>query len=126
MKIHGIAYSIIGLFVAVTSFYLFKGNQQFLFYIVGGALLSFGIVKMLIDRVREPKYEDSSKPKNQGQKHQPQAIYKPTQQMFERQAGQQNSNRVPPANQQVRYCPQCGTMVSVQQNFCHSCGAQLR
>ncbi len=120
MRIHGLVYIIIGIFVAVTSFYLFKANQQFMFYVVGGALISFGIVKILIDKVREPKYEEQPKQAQQQPQRQHQQRYKPTQEMF---ASRQPSNQ---STRESRYCYQCGSQIHVGQNFCHNCGVRLR
>lgn len=98
---------IVGIFVAATSFYVFKENQQLMFYIVGGALITFGFLKLLIDKVREPKYEQ---PKQE----------------------QENSSKARAHRQgnldtnQHKYCWRCRMLVFRNQNFCHNCGSQLR
>ena len=106
MRIHGIVYVLLGAFISGTSFFLFKGNQQLMFYIVAGALVSFGVVKLIIDRVREPKYEQMPRQKQEISKRQQETPYQP--------------------NQQYRYCHNCGTIINYSQNFCHKCGARVR
>ena len=101
MRINGLVYVLVGAFIAGASFYVFKGTQQLMFYIVAGALVSFGIVKVIIDRVREPKYE----------------------QMPKQTARQQQSYA---SSEQYRYCHNCGTVIHYNQNFCHKCGARVR
>ncbi len=99
MRINGLVYVLVGAFIAGASFYVFKGTQQLMFYIVAGALVSFGIVKLIIDRVREPRYEQM-----------------PRQTSVRQQAGYE----------QYRYCHSCGTIIHYNQNFCHKCGARVR
>jgi len=102
MRIHGLIYILLGAFIAGTSLYLFNGNQQLMFYIVAGALVSFGVVKLIIDRVREPKYEEMPK----------------------QTARQQTSQGASYGH--YRYCHNCGTLIANTQNFCHKCGARVK
>ncbi|MBI2545691.1 hypothetical protein HYV81_00760 [Candidatus Woesearchaeota archaeon] len=107
MRINGLVYAIVGIFVAATSFFVFKGNQQLLFYIVGGAFITFGLLKLLIDKVREPKYEQQEPEKRFKAKQEPQG-------------------RLAIGSNQHKYCWRCRALVNRAQNFCHNCGAQLR
>ncbi len=106
MRISGIAYIILGSFIAGTSFYIFKGKQLLMFYIISGALISFGILKLMIDKVREPKYEKMPR--------QP------------RQTFNQRGQPTYTSNQQYRYCHSCSALINYNQNFCHKCGVRVR
>ncbi|MFP4423652.1 MAG: hypothetical protein ACLFP2_00310 [Candidatus Woesearchaeota archaeon] len=99
-SIHGIVYVMVGAAVSIVSYYLDKEKLIF-FIIVGGILLLFGILKLLVMLVRK-----KSKP----QQHNP----------YHGQYAQQVQ-----MNGAHRFCPRCRRTIHATFNFCPYCGLKI-
>lgn len=106
VKIHGLAYIIIGAVVAFFSYKLDPQKMQ-LFMYLAILFVIIGIGKLLIDASKKPK----KKPVRTHQVH---------------RQPQQQPMQNPHARQQVaHFCHFCGTGVHNFQNFCHNCGQRI-
>ena len=106
MKIHGIAYLIIGAILSFVSKYIdTKRNSASLtlFFYIGLAFITIGIFKLLVSFILREKI-----PKPEKQTIQTVLANKPQQ----------------PA--QIKTCPYCHSTVNPANNFCYNCGARLR
>ena len=96
VRIHGIAYIVIGIVIAAFSYSIEKLE---IFLWAGIAFVVFGFLKLFIDSAMKPKR------KAVAHKH------------------ISSNNPLPPVN---RLCSRCGTNIHNMQNFCHNCGIKLK
>ena len=100
MKIHGIAYIIIGILVTSVSYFVDK-DKLVLFMVVGGVMVAIGASKVVFGIVFGPKKERGIK------------RYAP--------AHTKNFNK---AN--AGFCSYCGGQINPNAMYCQFCGARIR
>ena len=94
-KIPGIVFLIVGIGVAVSSL-IIKAKQLFIFSIVGGIMVVYGVIQMLAKKKTEPpvKYVQPPPTNHYSQGH-------------------------------IKYCPKCGITSSSDDFYCARCGTPL-
>lgn len=116
MKISGAIFIIIGLAVAVTSYFLNQidnKNRFILFMVIGIGLFVYGVGKLIFRKKENVEMHENHL--HQG-KHRPNTTAAQPQ-MQDRQAAQ---------NIKYNFCPYCGTIIRQAANFCPTCGTRLR
>jgi len=99
VKIHGVVYLIVGLFIAIGSLIVNLQDKSYkfvLFLLIGLGMIVLGIIKLM-----GPKKK----------------VHKPT--------TQQSQQQFNPQQQFVKYCSRCGAALQGFQQFCHNCGSKM-
>lgn len=117
-KIPGIAYLIIGIFVAVVS-YFSKSNSLRFFLYVGFVFGIIGIIKIFIGGASKKKEKPTIRQHQRYQQHQ-RTPYQQQTRPIHRHPIQNKQGRL------TRYCPNCKNIVRVSDNFCNRCSQALR
>ncbi|MBD3163757.1 hypothetical protein GF323_00995 [Candidatus Woesearchaeota archaeon] len=113
MKIHGIAYILVGAFIAGASYYIMHvneniGMQKFMLFIwTGAAFIAVGLFKILFLRGKKPKLARENFPHHRPGHPQHQ------------QAVQHQGSRL------VKFCSKCGSAARHFDNFCFKCGSRM-
>ena len=126
MKIHGIAFLLIGIFVSAVSYFINFEQLKFFFY-VGIVFIVFGLLKWFVTSAfgknrRERKSfmkQINLEPKKEQNKKQINIIQ-------EAQKQQSNQMQKTQINQQQnpKFCHNCGNQLKGYEKFCPYCGAQ--
>ena len=117
MKIHGLAYILIGAFLIGFSYFITNISdkidvQKFMLFIwLGVAFILFGAVRIFIGR--KPKIAKENFPHHRP-KHQ-----------VQHQHPARNQQQAQHPNQLVKFCSGCGNAVRHFDNFCYRCGSRI-
>ena len=100
--IHGSVYLIVGLVVAIYSYFMDK-KKFFVFIIIGAIFILVGIAKLIINRAKQPKQD----------------IHRPIHAQKYQQPVQKVEQTI------AAYCHKCGSAIRHFDNFCGRCGQRI-
>lgn len=123
-RIHGLAYLLIGILIASSSYYIDKNIREgFTLFIYAGLLMIIiGIIKLAVLWAKNRK---EKKPAHHHTTHHHAQHTQHHTRHTSQQHTQPHTHHQTRQHQQTTYCPRCGAALSSRANFCYNCGNRI-